>query len=186
MKAKPLLCTLLLLLTLAAGARAEEIDVARLPGYVDLEDIRIPDDARAVRDIDLGPSLLQMAAEAETGPTSSLSRVLDRLHLIRVVSFVFDEEDDEIRRHVERVGRQLEDEDWDRLIRVRDEDHVMTLSIKYDQKRIAGLMFVAYAPEDEVTFVNIVGSLDLASLARLAAEMSDVELDGFFDELEGY
>jgi hypothetical protein len=186
MKAKPLLCTLLLLLTLAAGARAEDIDVTRLPGYIDLEDIRIPADASAVRDIDLGPSLLQMAAEAEAGPSSSLSRVLDRLHLIRVVSFAYDGNDEEIREHVERIGRQLEDEDWDRLIRVRDEDQLMTLSIKYDQKRIAGLMFVGYAPEDEVTFVNIVGSMDLASLASLAAELSGVELEGFFDELEDY
>ena len=186
MNAKPLLCTLLLL-TLAAGARAEDVDVTRQPGYVDLEDIRIPDDAVAIRDIDLGPSLLQMAAEAETGPTSSLSRVLGRLYLIRVVSFSFAEDDDRaVRAHVQRIGKQLEDEDWDRLIRVRDEDQVMTLSIKYEEKRIVGLMFVAFSPEDEATFVNIVGELDLASLGSLAAELSGVDMDDFFDELEDY
>jgi hypothetical protein len=187
MKAKPLLLTLLMLSLLGAVAQARDTEVAKLPGYVDLEDIRIPADAEEIRDIDLGPPLLKMAAEADTSRQSALTRVLSRLQLIRVKSFSFLPDDaDEVRSHVRKIEDRLEKDDWSRLIRVRDEEDSVTLSLKYDQNHIVGLMLVAFSPEDEeVTFLNVVGDLDLASLAGLTAELSDVDLDDFFEELEG-
>jgi hypothetical protein len=186
MKAKPLLLTLLLLTLLGTGAQARDIDVAKLPGYVDLKDIRIPEDAEAIRDIDLGPPLLKMAAEADTSRQSALTRVLSQLQLVRVKSFAFRPEDaGEVRSHVRDIEDRLEKNDWSRLIRVRDEEDSITLSVKYDQNHIVGLMLVAFSPDDEeVTFVNVVGHLDLASLAGLTAELSGVDMDDFLDELD--
>jgi hypothetical protein len=176
-----------MLLTLAAGAQARDAEVTKLPGYVDLEDIRIPADAEAIRDIDLGPPLLKMAAEADTSRQSALTRVLSRLQLIRVKSFAFAPDGaDEVRSHVRKIEDKLEKNDWSRLIRILDEEDSVTLSVKYDKDHIVGLMLVAFSTDDdEVTFLNVVGELDLASLAGLTVELSDVDLDDFFDELEG-
>ena len=127
-----------------------------------------------------------MAAEADTNQQSALTRVLSQLRLVRVKSFAFRPEDtDEVRSHVRDIEGRLEKNDWSRLIRVRDEEDSITLSLKYDQNHIVGLMLVAFSPEDdEVTFVNVVGELNLATLTALAAELSGVDMDDFLDELD--
>ena len=73
------------LLLTAAGALAG--DVAKEPGYVDLEWIRIPDDADEIKDIDLSPMLMSFARDAQENGDDALVQALAMVRSLRVKAF---------------------------------------------------------------------------------------------------
>ena len=49
---------LILLLGLSVSLHADEVDIKKLPGYIDIEKIEIPDRAEEVTEVTIGPELL--------------------------------------------------------------------------------------------------------------------------------
>jgi len=159
----------------AAGALKDE------PGYLDLEWIAIPSDADEIRDVDLSTMLVDIAADAEKEGDHELAEALAMIRSVRVKSFSVKSADDaKLAKDVEKVLAQLEKGDWNRLIYVKDDEEQVTVSTKRHENKTVGLVVVAYSPGDEVTFVNVVGDLDIARLLKLAGS---VDLDDL-DELE--
>ena len=173
------------LLLLAAGGAAARL--SEEPGYIDLEWIQIPDDAREIEDIDLSPALLSIAADAEAEGKDELAKLLGMIRSIRVKSFSVESDQSarEAERAVDRITQQLREEDWSRLIHVRDDDETVTVSTRRVDGKMVGLMVVAYQ-DDEASFVNIVGDLDLAYMIRFVMGMDEMDLDDVIDELNDY
>jgi hypothetical protein len=181
MNMKRLIVAMVFLLICALSAQAQ--DLSGHPGYVDLDRIQIPVDASEITEVNLGPELLRMAAKMENGD-SDLSDTLDGLFGIRVKSFGLTPElAGQIRPIVEDIQAQLDNDGWKRLVYVKDGNELVIVSMKYDpadENKVAGLMVIAFDPADEATFVNMVGSIDLANLGDL---LDDVDID--LEDLEG-
>jgi hypothetical protein len=180
MKPLSLLFALLLLLALPALAG----DLEKEPGYIDLEWIDIPDDAEEIQDIDLGPALLSAAADAEKSGDEELAKAFGMIRSIRVVSFSMDEALETVDEAVEKIGKDLKKKGWKRLIYVKDDDEIVTVSTRSVDDEMVGLMVVAHEPGVEASFVNVVGDLDLAYLMKMASRLHGKSLDHFLDELE--
>lgn len=178
MNTKRLIVAVVFLLICALSAQAQQ-DLSGHAGYVDLDRIEIPVDASEITEVNLGPELLKMAAKMENGD-SDLSDTLDGLFGIRVKSFGLTPElAGQIRPIVDDIQAQLDNEGWKRLVYVKDGEELVIVSMKYDpvdESKVAGLMVIAFEPGDEATFVNMVGSIDLANMGDLL-ENVDVDLD---------
>ena len=180
---RPALVLLLAGLLLAAQATAG--DVKDLPGYIDLTWIEIPADAEEIQDIDLGPVLLGVAADAEKAGDSELAQALTMVKSIRVIAFSTEGiTSGRVEKMVKKVQNLLDKDDWERLVYVKDNDETFTVSTKYRNGNMVGLMVVAFEDEDEVAFVNVVGDLDLATLMRLGLGFDDLDLDELIENLE--
>lgn len=174
--------TVTLLLGLVVPATAKEVDIKKMPGYVDLSRIEIPKGADDIVDIDIDAEMLQMAA-SDTG--GSLQQALTDLKSVRVKSFDMNRSvTDEMRPVVEKMREQLEKDDWDQMIYVKDDDETFTVSVKKENGKMVGLMVIAFEPDDSVTFVNIIGDLNLKSLAALVDEFGDGEFEELLEDLE--
>lgn len=175
MKTQRLIVAVLFLLLCALSAQAQ--DLSGHPGYVDLDRIEIPVDASEITEVNLGPELLRMAAKMDNG-NEGLSTALDGLFGIRVKSFGLTPElAGQIRPIVDEIQAQLDNEGWKRLVYVKDGEELVIVSMKYDpadENKVAGLMVIAFEPGDEATFVNIVGSIDLANMGDL---LDNVDID---------
>ncbi len=180
MTTRTLLTVLLALLALPALAG----DLEKDPGYIDLEWIDIPEDAEEIQDIDLGPALLSAAADAEKSGDEELAKAFRMIRSIRVKAFSLDEPSDKINKAVDRIADMLEDKGWKRLIYVKEDDEIVTVSTRTVDDQIMGLTVVAYEPGDEAAFVNVVGHLDLAYLLGLAGKLHGESLDHFIEELQ--
>jgi len=180
MKPLSLLFALMLLIALPVLAG----DLAKEPGYIDLEWIEIPEDADEIQDIDLGPALLSAAADAEKSGDEDLAKAFSMIRSIRVVSFSLDDESDAIDKAVDKIAKDLKKKGWKRLIYVKDDDEIVTVSTKSVDDEMVGLTVVAYEPGEEASFVNVVGDLDLAYLLKIAGKLHGESLDHFLDELE--
>lgn len=179
---KPLLTLLALLLLFALPSVAGDLE--KEPGYIDLEWIKIPGDADEIQDIDLGPALISAAADAEKRGDAELYKAFSMIRSIRVKSFSMDEPSKDVDKAVDKIADMLKEKDWKRLIYVKDDEEVVTVSTKSVDDEMVGLMVVAYEPGEEASFVNVVGDLDLAYLLGMAGKLHGENLEEFLEELD--
>lgn len=145
------------------------------PGYIDLEGIEMPDVCESVTDISLGPNLLRLVSKSKDGDGEDGS---ENLLLIRVKSFESDSFDvAKLEPVIERIEEKLKKEKWERIVHVVEGDERTTVSIKYDDERILGLLVMAIEPDNEITFVNIVGSFDFEDLGNFNLDLNDFDID---------
>ena len=171
----------LVLLVLAGSALADNHQGG--PGYVDLEWIEIPADATEIQDIDLGPILQSLAADAEEKGDDALVQAIAMVKGVRVKSFSVDEGGDEsAAAAVEKIQAQLEKEDWKRLVYMKDGDETIGVHTFYEGKDLVGLMIVMYEPGDSVAFVNVLGDLDIGTMMRLANRIDSDHLEDILEE----
>ena len=173
----------------ALGVMAQDVDITRHPGYVDLEEIRIPDKAGKITDIDLGPALLRLAmwAEEET-ETAGLTKSLSGLLSIRVKSFdIRRDETERIRAVMEKIDKKLKKEKWEMLVRVKGEEEVMNISLKTTKGKIVGFFMMTLEAGEHVAFANIVGgNIDLESIKRMGMGLEDAGLDSLWKSFDGF
>ena len=182
---RTVLAALLALGLLAAGTAPAAEDLAKEPGYVDLEWIEIPADADEIKDIDLSPMLLSFAKEAHEKGDDALVQALAMVRSLRVKAFsVSASRDAQVSETVAKVTDRLKRDDWKRLIYVKNDEETISVNTRYDGDQLVGLMLVAYEPGDSVAFVNVVGDLDLATLLGLAGEIDGDNLQDLLEDLE--
>ena len=176
---------LLLLVNAPVGASAQDIDVTKLPGYVDLEKIEIPADAAEVVDIEMGPELIQVALGVDEETDSKAIAALSKIRFIRVKSFHIDDETaGKIRPRIEAIEKKLQASDWKRVIYIKDREEFVSVHVMHDDKTIVGMMVLVFEPGDTATFANIVGEINFATLIGLANEFGEVDLDEMMEQLE--
>jgi hypothetical protein len=182
---RPILLTALMFCLLCTGG-ALAANVEDEPGYMDLEWIVIPDDASEIQDIDLGPILGGISADAKEKGDDALVQVLAMIRSIRVKSYSIEDGGNETAKNsVEKVTANLEAGDWKRLIYMKDGDETVSVNTKYDGQDLVGLMIVNFEPDDSVAFVNVVGDLDLATLIGLAKQIDHDSIGDMLEGLEG-
>jgi hypothetical protein len=175
-----------LLVGLCCAAQAKDVDLQKLPGYVDLEKIQIPGSAEEVMDVDLGPALLKLALGADENRDQALSQALEMVQSIRVKSFSVDENQaPKIQAYMKEIEEKLNADDWQRLIYIKDDEEIVIVSVKHAESAIAGLMVMVFEDDEEATFVNVVGNIDLSKLIGIAGDLDEVDIKGLLEELEG-
>ncbi len=177
---------LTILLATAVVAYAADDDLKKHPGYVDIEKFKIPDYAEEITEVDLGPELLQSLVSAEIEGQEDLTALLRGLTSIRVRSFDVKPEDAErIRSDMEKFEKDLQKDQWTRIIRSKEADELTNISIKFKDGNMLGLIVMTVEP-DEVAFVNIVGSINLGQMLAGLGGMDFSALDSLQKTLEQY
>jgi hypothetical protein len=185
MKLTNVIAGTILVLGLAVAGLALADNHQDLPGYMDLEWITIPPQATEVQDIDLGPILLGLAADAEKNGDDALVQAIAMIKSVRVKAFSIDDEDaGEIQETVAAVQKQLKSGDWKRMIYMKDDDEIISVNTKYDGPDLVGLMILTYEPGDSAAFVNVAGDLDLGTMLRLAKEFDADSIQDMLEELD--
>jgi hypothetical protein len=170
---------------LTSAVVAQDIDITRHPGYIDLEEIKVPDNAGQITDIDLGPALLRLAlwAEEETG-VEDLQKSLSGLLSLRVKSFdIHHDENESIRAVMEKIDKKLKREKWEMLVRVKSEDVITNISLKTKKGKIVGFFLMSMEAGDKVAFANIVGgNIDLESIKNMGLGLKEAGLDSLWKD----
>ncbi len=149
--------------------KAQDPDIKKMPGFVNLEEIQIPGNAGEVTEISLGPPLLRIARTTGANGDKHLSKTLEGLFSIQVKSFDVDSfQAVQVRPIMDKIEKQLAKEKWERLVRVKKAHEMTNVSIKYDKGKAVGLMIMSLNPGNEASFVNIVGNINLSELGELS------------------
>jgi len=158
MAKKCMLISLVVSILFSMGARAQEFDLEKHPGYIDLEKIEVPDKAGRITDISLGPAFVKFVKWAKGEDAEEESGHFSGILSIRVKAFEVDDEDvDMIRNIMSEFAKTMESKEWENVVLVKHEDERFEVRVKFDGKKAIGLFMMAHEPGDEVAFVNIVG-----------------------------
>jgi len=163
------ICIILILFT---RIQAQDIDLKKQPGYIDLEQIQIPHQAVKITNISLGPPLLRIATQTVNGD-EELSKTLSGIFSIQIKSFEIDSIiAHEIRPKIKEIEDKLNKEDWQNLVQVMDNNEYTNVSMKYDKGKPVGILVMSLE-NGEASFVNIVGTIDLEQLGNLGIGLTD-------------
>jgi len=154
------------------------------PGYIDLSFIEIPADAEEVQDIDLTSMLVNIADDARAEGEDDLADMLSMVRSVRVKFFSIDDRhDDAIKQNVDRIMKKLDQDDWTRIIYIKDGDETVSVSSKNNKDGvIVGLTLVVFEPGESAGFVNVVGEINLGKLFTMAGKFDFDDLDEYMEE----
>lgn len=152
-----------------------------MPAIAPAQDFKIPPDveklsARAKETVEVsmeGP-MLKWASKflsAEDPEEKKCAELVANLRGIYVRSFEFDKEGAYTSAEVDALRAQVRAPGWTRVVGVRSErdgDNV-DVFFKLENEKMAGIIIIAAEPR-ELTFVNIVGPLEVDQLADLGGE----------------
>jgi Domain of unknown function (DUF4252) len=157
------LCFLVALVLLPDAAFAQG-------GRIQLDHLnRLADKATETVDVTVDSEMLKKSAGFLAGKgtdTAKLQEVVDGIRGIYVKSFKFDVPDAYTDADVEAVRKQVAREGWSRIVGVREKQKLAEIYLWKEGGTNGGLVVIA-AEANELTVVNIVGNIDLASLAAL-------------------
>lgn len=140
-------------------------------GYVDFGNLTELFGQEPKVEVMLGGPLVTFLAEASRQEDPELAKMLDGLTAITVNVYELDEGDKTAARdRVEELATRLRDEQWQRTVRVNDEDSRMHMFMKTDGPQIAGLALMVLGGDSEAVFINVVGNVDPAALGKLAGK----------------
>jgi len=170
--------TLLLSFALVMGLSAQEKDtrLKELPGYVDFDQLFHFQNAQETVEVFLKEPLLSLIAAASD---SELANILSNLKQIRVQSYTLDSKQlKDIPALFSDVAGKLERKNWYLVVSVKDASDWTHVYMKNAGKKIAGMVVVTLdRANHEITFVNLVGNIDIAALSSLSGQFSIPQLD---------
>jgi hypothetical protein len=156
---------LLLFIIAAAPLQAQKVTID-VPG--------LADKAREVVDITLDAQMLRLASKFLSNSDAderAVRGIVSKLEGVYVRSYEFDKDNEYDRSVIDKVRAQL-GPSWKKIVNVRSklrEDAEIYLNMRDGSDQPMGLIVISAQPR-ELTIVNIVGSIDLARLARLQGQ----------------
>lgn len=159
-----------------------------LPITACAQDFKIPPDveklaakAKETVEVTMDGPMLKWASKflsAEDPEEKKCAELVANLRGIYVRSFEFDKEGAYTAAEVEALRSQVHGPAWSRVVGVRSERDGENVDVffKLENDKMAGIVIIAAEPK-ELTFVNIVGPLEVNQLADLGGEFGIPKLD---------
>ncbi len=132
---------------------------------------RLAEKATETVDVSADPAMLKQAAGFLSGKgsdTEQFHRLINGITGIYVKSFEFDTPNAYTESDVEAVRKQVSGPGWSRVVSVREKRELTEIYFWKDKDTNGGLVVISAEP-NELTVVNIVGRVDLASLGALGS-----------------
>ena len=132
-------------------------------------------------DVSLSGSMLQFAAKFLDGKDpdeAQVKKLISGISGIYVKSLTFKSEGAWSKSDLDSVRSQLHEPEWSRIVGVKsaEDGETVDVYVRNENKKITGVAVVA-AESKELTVVNIVGPVDLDSLAGLSGHFNIPKLE---------
>jgi hypothetical protein len=126
-------------------------------GYANLDSPGIADTDRTMS-LSLGKTTLRFVARFldDEPETQALLRSLDG---VRIRIYEVNGDTGNIAHNFERMGNRLNNDGWDPVMLVREDDELVQMYARHSSSGMRGLTIVS-ADDDEVVVVNIMGSIE--------------------------
>jgi len=151
-----------------------QTDVTKEPGYVDFGNLAEFESTTGVTEVILDEDLLSILAQISTDEDPNVMAILDGLKLVKANVFEVSEENKSgLEAKINSIDSKLSGTDWKRIVKTRSEDELANVYIKHNNnKQIIGLVVTSLEKSGEAAFVNIVGTIDLATIGKLGKQFN--------------
>jgi hypothetical protein len=159
---------------------AQSRDVTNEPGYVDFGSFTSLESSSKVTEVIIDEDLLSALAAISSDEDPNIMAILNGLKLVKANVFEASEENSsEIKSKINNVDSKLSGTDWKRIVKTKSSDEIANVYIKQNNnKQIVGLVVTSFESSGEAAFVNIVGTIDLATIGKLGNKFNIPHLEG--------
>ncbi len=165
-------------LTLPAQAQ-DRSELASNPGYVDLSQVGSWFNTTPNIEVNLMGTLLDLIAGSADDGESDFSALVSQLKAIQVRGYPMRGASiEDIRQRVDAFSAQMEQDGWERVVYIRDNEELVNIYVRPNGDSIAGLTVLATDPsDDESIFINIVGSISPDQIGKIGRGLNIEELE---------
>lgn len=171
---------LLMVLIVAAGSLfAQQTDLKKEPGFFEfsqLSSLRIGD---MISEVYLEEPLLKMVAGMAGDSEEGMGNLIAGLKLVKVQEFMVDENAiEKAEKTIESMDGELQSLKWQRIIKSRNKGSFSNVYVKPSPDGgYAGLVITSLDGKGKISFVNIVGKVDLESVGKLSKQFNLPKVD---------
>ncbi len=165
---------------LSINVLAQSTDVTKEPGYVDFGDFTVFENSTKVTEVILDEYLLSVLDTMSDVDDPNIMSILNGIKLVKAnVYEITDDNKDLLKKRINEIDAKLSNTNWKRIVKTRSEDEMANVYIKLNSdKKIVGLAVTNFEKDGEAAFVNIVGSIDLATIGNLGKKFGIPQLEG--------
>jgi hypothetical protein len=173
-------CLIILFISFLSVSFAQKGDVTKEPGYVDFGNMVEFENSTGVTEVTLDEDLLSTLAEISTEEDPNVMAVLNGLKLVKANVYEVNEDNKEdLQSKINSIDSKLSGTNWKRIVKTRNENEISNIYIKQgSNKKIVGLVVTSLDSSGEAAFVNIVGTIDLATIGKLGKKFDIPQLEG--------
>ncbi|MGK0237477.1 MAG: hypothetical protein ACI92G_000937 [Candidatus Pelagisphaera sp.] len=148
------------------------------PGYFDFSNFMAFDTEGAKVEVNINGPLLKLATALVRDESPEAANLIEGLKMLRVrVYTVTDENREGFAQSVKEISEKLNTEKWDQLVRVNDGDSNVGIFARMPSDEAISGLVISVAEADEAVFINIVGDIELDSIADLGRHLDIPALD---------
>lgn len=153
---------------------AQEDELKNLAGYVDFGDLSASYGEPKIT-INLGGTMLNFVGMMSSSESPETSDLISKLKGIRVQIYAIDENSDAAKSQFGKTKSQLKSGGWEPIVQINEDDEQVLVYMKMTEGHMEG-MTVMVVDDDEAVFVNVIGQLNPAELAKVMDKF-DVNVD---------
>lgn len=163
--------TSLLLSIMCFSALAQPSSTQGMAGYVEFDDLAAVYGQPKVK-INIGEKLLHFVARMDRDQDKDTAEMFEKLKAVRVEVYKVNENTAPAIEVAEKVARKLQAQDWEPIVMVTDEHDHVRIFVKLNNDVIDGLVLMAVGDNDEAVFINIIGQIDPAKVAKVTRALN--------------
>jgi hypothetical protein len=127
--------------------------------------------------IDLNAAMLTFAREAARVAEPEAAAALEGVEGVRVRVYDIVDDARPVLDFIDDVSERLEDQGWQRMVYIQDEDARVRVYVTFNETRISGMtVMVAEEAGDEAVFINLLGEIDPAKIGQAAAALGVTDM----------
>lgn len=138
------------------------------PGAIDFGQFT-PTDEGGFVEVNISGNLIRMASRLAEKSEPEVAKLLNGLRSVRVnVIGVNDENREELLKRIEAVRTQLDSNDWERVVTVKEGTEDIGVYVKLrGEEAVEGVVVTVIDSNNEAVFVNVVGDIRPEQIAEL-------------------
>lgn len=153
---------------------AQEDELKNLAGYVDFGDLSATYGEPKIT-INLGGTMLNFVGQISSSESPETSELISKLKGIRVQIYSIAENTEAATNQFGKTKKLLKSSGWEPIVQVNDDAEQVLVYTKMTGGNMEG-MTVMVVDNEEAVFVNVIGQLNPAELARVMNKF-DVDVD---------
>jgi hypothetical protein len=166
---------LLMILIVAAGSLfAQQTELKKEPGFFEFNQLLSLRSGEMISEVYLEEPLLKMVAGMTGESEEGVGNLIAGLKLVKVQEFMVDEKEiEKVEKTIESMDAELQNLKWQRIIKSRNKGIFANVYVKpSSDEGYAGLVITSLDGKGKVSFVNIVGKIDLESIGKLSKQFN--------------
>jgi hypothetical protein len=147
-------------------------------GFADLESLGVRD-TDSVMKLSLGPSVLRFAA-SHIDDEPETRELLKSLDGVRIRIYEIDGDAGRVARRIEDMSMNLQDDGWEPVMLVREENETTHMLLRTVDGRICGMTVLVSDGESEAVVINLMGDIKPDQFGEVMVAL-DVDSPGVED-----